>query len=471
MTSLSELLTGIDTGKSFQCDERPPMAEEVGVVKVSAVSWGEYREQESKTCMNADRVNADYFIRPGDFLFSRANTIELVGVCVIARQGSLRVMLSDKILRLQFAWDDLKPWLLHFLGSKAGRLQIEALASGNQESMRNIGQERMGQIMVPLPPRAEQVRIVGKLEELLSELAAGVADLKAAQTKLQQYRQSLLKSAVEGALTAEWRALDSRDRGATLQVLFSAPNPEWLPPSWAWSAVEDLPGMNMANGRSVPTAGKGAKVLRLTAVRAGRIDLAQCKNGAWSEQEAAPFAVTAGDMLIVRGNGSRSLVGRAGIVPAVKETVAYPDTLIRLRCSPAWVRPEWLSAVWDSSLVRDHLEGPARTSAGIYKISQPDIASAFVPVPPLEEQDAALAMLNTEWSRLALVEQSITSAERMAAAQRQNILRAAFSGQLVPQDPADEPASALLARIRAERAQRPSATQRPRRRPPQPATP
>lgn len=122
--SLADLLTSIETGKSFKCEERPPQAEEVGVVKVSAVSWGEYREQESKTCLDEQRINPDLFVKSGDFLFSRANTQELVGACVIAGKTSLRVMLSDKILRFNFAKEAMKPWLLrrasalgHHMGS------------------------------------------------------------------------------------------------------------------------------------------------------------------------------------------------------------------------------------------------------------------------------------------------------------------------------------------------------------------
>jgi len=112
-TPLSDLLTTIETGKSFKCDERPPAPDEVGVVKVSAVSWGEYREQESKTCMDAERVNPALLVQRGDFLFSRANTIKLVGACVIAKKVCLRVMLSDKILRFHFASEDFKPWVLY----------------------------------------------------------------------------------------------------------------------------------------------------------------------------------------------------------------------------------------------------------------------------------------------------------------------------------------------------------------------
>jgi len=108
--------------------------------------------------------------------------------------------------------------------------------------------------------------------------------------------------------------------------------------------------------------------------------------------------------------------------------------------------------MWDTSIVREHLEKRARTSAGIYKISQPDIVSAPIPVPPIPEQHLALETLSALKAEVSATASAIELSLKQSAAQRQNILRAAFAGQLVPQDPNDEPASALLERIRAERA-------------------
>jgi type I restriction enzyme S subunit len=78
----------IEAGKSFKCLETEPRADQVGVAKVSAVSWGEYDESESKTCLDEDKINEAWFIREGDFLLSRANTIELVGASVITKKGN-----------------------------------------------------------------------------------------------------------------------------------------------------------------------------------------------------------------------------------------------------------------------------------------------------------------------------------------------------------------------------------------------
>jgi len=97
-TTMGEIISEIKAGKSFKCEERPPKIDEIGVVKVSAVSWGEFNEWESKTCVDPNRIDPSIFIKNNDFLFSRANTIDLVGACVIVDDISRNIMLSDKIL-------------------------------------------------------------------------------------------------------------------------------------------------------------------------------------------------------------------------------------------------------------------------------------------------------------------------------------------------------------------------------------
>ncbi|MFO1335517.1 MAG: hypothetical protein U1E80_10560 [Piscinibacter sp.] len=199
---LSRLVSKIEAGKSFKCDERPPIGAEHGIVKVSAVTWGTYDEGESKTITDAGKINEAYLIQPGDFLFSRANTLQLVGACVLVQQTQKRLLLSDKILRLVMP-DELKPWVLWFLRSGEGRRQIEALSTGNQESMRNIGQERIGQIEVPLPAEPTMQRIVSRIEELFSEIDEGERALERAMKLVKHYRQSVLKAAFSGQLVPQ----------------------------------------------------------------------------------------------------------------------------------------------------------------------------------------------------------------------------------------------------------------------------
>lgn len=205
------VIWGIEAGASFKCLEVPPEAGQTGVVKVSAVTWGTYDEREAKTCLDSNRVDDRLLIRQGDFLFSRANTIDLVGACVIARRVESRVMLSDKILRLDVQ-GPRPEWLLFVLRSNWGRQEIEALATGNQESMRNIGQERIRKIRIPLPPLPEQHRIVAEVERRLSVVEELEATVEKNLARCARLRQSILKMAFEGRLVPQ----DPKDEPASV---------------------------------------------------------------------------------------------------------------------------------------------------------------------------------------------------------------------------------------------------------------
>lgn len=199
---LSESIVNIDAGKSFSCDERPPSAEEIGVAKVSAVTWGEYDEAESKTCRDDSKIVPEYFINPGDFLLSRANTIELVGAVVIVKRTTKNVMLSDKTLRVNFA--GIEPsYILQYLRCRTGRLEIMARSSGNQESMRNIGQDRVGAIIAPLCSLPEQQEIVRLLDEQFTVIQQNERELDAALKRSEALRQAILKKAFSGQLVPQ----------------------------------------------------------------------------------------------------------------------------------------------------------------------------------------------------------------------------------------------------------------------------
>jgi type I restriction enzyme S subunit len=199
---LGDFIDSIDAGKSFKCDEREPRADEIGVAKVSAVTWGEYDESESKTCTDTSKENEAYLIRVGDFILSRANTIDLVGVCVIARKVTKKIMLSDKTLRIRFDGFS-QEYFLQYLGSRGGRKQIMLLSTGNQESMRNIGQERIRSITVPICSAAEADVVIESLAAKLSEADQLDQTLTASLQQAEALRQSILKKAFSGQLVPQ----------------------------------------------------------------------------------------------------------------------------------------------------------------------------------------------------------------------------------------------------------------------------
>jgi type I restriction enzyme S subunit len=197
---LGEYIENISSGKSFRCDERPPNEEEVGIVKVSSVTWGFFDEMQSKTCFSKDLLNEKYLIKKEDFLFSRANTIELIGSCVIVHKIEKTLMLSDKILRFIFAKEISKEYVLYYLRSRKGRKQIESLSTGNQDSMRNIGQEKIKQIEFPYCSFEEQNHIVQEIESRLSVADKMEESITQSLLQAEALRQSILKKAFSGEL-------------------------------------------------------------------------------------------------------------------------------------------------------------------------------------------------------------------------------------------------------------------------------
>ncbi|SFT80614.1 restriction endonuclease subunit S [Sedimentitalea nanhaiensis] len=348
-----------------------------------------------------------------------------------------------------------------------------------------------------LPPSFEQRRIVEKIEQLFDLLDKGEESLRAARDKAGLYRQSLLKHAFEGHLTADWRAAnpdkledpetlltriqeerDARYKQAlddwqTALTKWRADGEEGKKPakpkrppatervdppdnyhtceSWIWVSVLSLLRAPLINGRSVKDRADGFPVLRLTALKGEKLDLSEYKNGAWNRSEALPYLVEEGDFYVARGNGSKKLVGLGSLASNVTFETAFPDTMIRLRLDLGVVASGYFGRVWNSRILRDQIEEAARTTAGIYKINQDHISGFVFPLCSPAEQAEIVSRLEAKLSTLDALEADIDRQLARSRALRQSILKRAFEGKLVPQDPTDEPASALLARIKAER--------------------
>lgn len=503
-TTLSELLSGIEAGKSFKCEERPPTGEEYGLVKVSAVTWGTYNEQESKTITQPEQVQERYRIKVGDLLFSRANTIELVGASVIVHEVRKNLLLSDKILRLQ-APENLKHWINWFLRSRTGRLQIEALSTGNQDSMRNIGQERIGQIRVPVAPPNEVKRVISKIDELFSRIDEGERALERVSLLVERYRQSVLKAAVTGELTRAWREKnkDTLESGeALLARILTARREAWekaelakmkakgitpandkwkqkyeepespdnadlpaLPEGWTWASLAQLSwASTYGTSQKCDAAGSGVAVLRIPNIRGGAFNFEDIKYATSDLGLETGDALASGDLLVIRTNGSESLVGVGAALMADTPSPCYfASYLIRFRLVLPSALSEWVNFCWQSHVVRQFIHEHKATSAGQYNVSQSTLMTLCLPVPPVDEINRAVDELKSSLSKSGNAAALVSAQLRHSSALRQGVLKSAFSGVLVCQSPTDEPASALLERIAAERVKDDAAPRRSRK--------
>ncbi|MBD2072098.1 restriction endonuclease subunit S [Leptolyngbya sp. FACHB-671] len=167
-TRLGDVSLYSDSGWSPQCLSEPRSGQEWGVLKVSAVSWGEFRPEENKALPRDKEAKPEYEVRVGDFLLSRANTQELVARSVIVKETPDRLMMSDKIVRFTLSQKVEKTFINFANLSRFARDYYARNASGTSSSMKNISREVMNNLPIPLPPPAEQRRIVTKIERLMA---------------------------------------------------------------------------------------------------------------------------------------------------------------------------------------------------------------------------------------------------------------------------------------------------------------
>lgn len=354
--------------------------------------------------------------------------------------------------------------------------------------------DEFAQLVLPLPPAKEQERIADALDELLSDLDAGAAALGRVRDKLKLYRAAVLKAAVEGALTAEWRKehpptepasklLDrilaerrrrwEEERLREFKEKGSEPSKNWkakykepvaldtadlppLPEGWCWASMDQLAwSAGYGTSEKCRESNTGLAVLRIPNIVSGSVSLDDLKFAPPSYVERDEDLVSVGDFLIVRTNGSRKLIGRGAVVHSAPVIpLSFASYLIRLRLVPDPSLLAWLALIWDSSFIRRWIEVRAATSAGQYNISLGVLETLAVPLPPVVEQRTIVESAEGQLSVIDHLESDIDAKLASAQALRQSVLRHAFCGKLVSQDPNDEPASELLKRIAVEREQR-----------------
>lgn len=354
-------------------------------------------------------------------------------------------------------------YLLHLLLQESVRREARAAMQGAAGQLR-VPVGFLESVVVPLAPLAEQARIVAALDQHLTRLDAAVEALRRVRAKLKTYRASVFKAACEGRLVPTEAELARREgRGyETATVLMgrigatAAASPDGapgLPEGWAWTEMKDLLSEPLRNGRSAPPSeGRpGVRAFTLTAVTKGDFSEKNTKLTSARPEDVQDLWVEPGDILVERSN-TPELVGTARIYPGPRRFAIYPDLMIRVRIVTDVV-DRYVELVLRSERVRRYFRRSAQGIAGsMPKISQTTIEQTLVPLPPLAEQHRIVAEVERRFSVVEKLEGVVETGLERAEKLRQAILKRAFEGKLVPQDPNDEPASVLLERIRAERA-------------------
>lgn len=343
-----------------------------------------------------------------------------------------------------------------------------------------------------LPPLSEQHRIVAKIEELFSELDKGIENLKAARAQLKVYRKALLKHAFEGRLTAQWRE-ENKDKLESADALLKriqtkraqryqqqlvdweaagkqgskpkAPKiilpltaeelaelPE-LPEGWGWIRVGEIADVQLGRQRSPNNRSNNfpTKYIRAGNLTDSGLNLKDVLDMEFKPQERARFLLKSGDVLLSEASGSANQVGKPAVWRGEIEECCFQNTVIRVRSLDELSEYLfWVFKMYYISGVFFNLSG----GVGINHLSAGKLESMAIPLVAIFESEKILGLINEKILLMENLDQTITISLQQAEALRQSILKKAFSGQLVTQDPHDEPALALLARIKAEKSAR-----------------
>lgn len=463
---------------------------------VGRIPWFKTGELGTRTLLKSEEYISESAVQSSSAkLFPRGSVVLAMYGATIGKASILGIDAATNQACAVGIPDAVTSEFLYFYLISQTQAFVDAGKGGAQP---NISQGIVKGWPIRLPPKEEQTRIVTKLEELLSDLDAGVVELKAVQKKLTQYRQSLLKAAVEGALTAPWRAERAKKKTATetgAQLLarilserrkrweakqlarFSeqgkTPPKDWqskypepvppdttnlpeLPEEWVWASLDMLgeiaSGVAKGTKRDADVQVREVPYLRVANVQRGYLDLSEVKTILATERDIAELTLQAGDVLFNEG-GDRDKLGRGWVWRDEVKTCIHQNHVFRMRPFIAEVLPELVSH-HGNTFGKTWFQNAGKQTTNLASINMTMLRMFPVPLAPVDEQKEILIQLELQLDALDRQEKSVELGLSQSTAQRKNILHAAFSGQLVPQDPADEPASALLTRIRAERLER-----------------
>lgn len=430
-----------------------------------------------------------YLVRRGDIL------IGMDGDFTAARWRGEEALLNQRVCRLtvtsehmdgRFFFLCLQPYL-DAINAETSSVTVKHLSSRTVEA-----------IPLPLPPLAEQHRIVAKIEELFSELDKGIENLRTARAQLEIYREAVLKQAFDGRLTADWRD-NNRDvlegsakhverakeaRAAKHQEQLdswkctveqwesdgkpgrkqSRPRPPKsltplgdeirrdlpeLPDGWAWDRLGWMT-CRVEYGTSAKSDDSGRiPVLRMGNIQSGRVDWSDLVFSS-DEEEIERYRLRDGDVLFNRTN-SPELVGKSAIYRGSREAI-FAGYLIRINQIPLAVDPKYLNFYLNSCVARRHGNRVKTDGVNQSNINGTKLMNYPFPYCSLAEQREIVRRLEQKLSIADQLSADLRRTLEQAGGLRQSILKRAFAGQLLDQDSSDEPASVLLERIQAERA-------------------
>ena len=378
---MADLIAKFDAGVSVNGGDRPAMENECGVLKISAVTEGRFLPNENKVIDGIERDRANLNPKRGRLIMSRANTPELVGASAYIDTDYPKLFLSDKLWQFEPREEAAfsMRWLGFVLGSPVYRKRMGEVATGSSQSMKNISQESVLQLMLPVPPLEEQCRIaqllgdwecvIEKTERLIAAKNQLLSHLREPHlTKPQQSTRIKLKSATRESTARNGKRLDRE----------------------AIMAVTKQVGLRPMREETIAAAIDRYKVVRPQA-----------------------FAY----------NPMRLNIGSIAMSSFDDDVLVSPDYVV-FECDEAKLLPGYLNHLRRTRLWASHFE--AAGSGGVrIRIYYDDLGAFAFPLPPLAEQARVLAVLDAGVTEIETLEHYLAALQK----QKRGLMQKLLTGQ------------------------------------------
>ncbi|MDM0046935.1 restriction endonuclease subunit S [Variovorax dokdonensis] len=403
--TLGDVLLDIQAGKSFQTAEVLARPDELGVLKVSAVTWSDFQPDEAKALHGEYIPDVSHRVQKGDLLISRANTKEFVGAVVLVDRDYPFRLLSDKTLRLVIDEGRAsKEYLLFALRAPKARRHIEHYATGTSDSMRNIAQGVISSVPIDLPTLPDQCRTAARLKAQLTEVEC------ARQAAIAQ------RDGADALLAAIYREAFAKVVPVAVPPTFDDP-----PPGWQWSKLTEVARLESGHtpSRSRPDWwGGDVSWISLTEIRA--------LDGQWVDStqlrtNAAGIANSAARIL-PRGTVCYSRTASVGFVAIMGAPMATSQDFANWVCGDA-LDPEFLM----HALIRARKELRDLAIGATHKtIYMPTLESFHVCAPEIDAQRRIIRELKQRLAAASSLRAALDAQQAELAMLPQRLLAQAF---------------------------------------------
>lgn len=433
------------------------------VVRLQNIGDGVFRDEKAHISEgHFDRL-AKHAVEPSDVLV--ASLGELLPRACMAPESLGPAIVKADCIRVRAGAGVVPALLMWSLNAPQTRHRVGESIKGVGRPRVNLGDLRA--LELPIPPLPEQQRIVAAIEEAFSKLDAGEAGLRTVRQLLKRMRDAVLAAAVTGRLVPQ----DPAHAAATSLLASvgvrsaSGDLPVELPFGWASVAIGDL--AEVISGPAFKSAQFGGADDGIRLLRGENIEPGSLR---WKDTRTWPTDLLEGyEHLLVEPTDLILAMDRPVVSAGLKLAPVRPGDLPALLVQRvARIRPvhddlrRYLWIAMQNRRFMEHMLG-GQVGTQIPHITLKAIRSFEVGLPGASEMARIVAEVERQFSFLDACERAVDAGLARAAAMRRSVLKSAFEGRLVPQDPSDEPASVLLERIRLERSSAPKPARRARR--------